>query len=429
MLTMTTKTKYPIHDLVLFHGGERGYGIVDLDHRATGKGEGLEHIQTLRNTPAIWASTDREESSTYAFASRTNRKYRGGRENLLYYIDLPQVTVATISTYNKTPQEIDSEVHDVLNETDRPDVLLIKRQSSNEYVIPQHTQPAIVRVEKHVSASQLRPWQDIPCFTLDGTDARCATPSETFCQVMQHHYNEEVLDFEYAMSTSRPGKEAYNDYQKGLKNAQHELTYWQSRCANAQQSEFARQNAIQETEQRIAALQKEIQYELGRIDIESELAQEKQDEKSQKALATSQARYETKQHRLQIEQDRLAYWQNLPIKNRATIERDNTSPDNTPVGADITHGSAFPPLSAQAEDIDYDTKPTPYINYEGIPPLPSLTVKKTAYNEGGSPVNPVTSLVNPIAKNSRKRANDKVKTPKPTKPTGGRRWSPGGKRR
>ena len=185
-------------DLVLYHGGPRKYGVVELDHRPTGEGEGLDPVPYLRHSPAIWASSNFHTASGYSL--------RGGKEDerQVYYLDAPAAMVGEVQTGLLNRLQANAVIEHLM-ESDRwkgsrPDILQLERGlGGTEYFIPEGYTPGLVRVTK--PSSRFDDNLTVPSVTVGETNF--AAPSDNFCQVMQAEAANSQLDDELVYWTER----------------------------------------------------------------------------------------------------------------------------------------------------------------------------------------------------------------------------------
>ena len=206
-------------DLVLYHGGARQYGVVELDHRPTGEGEALEPLPYLRHSPAIWAVPNETDAVNYAGWSRERNPLEQPEEQV-YYLDAPGAMVANLETRRLTQRQANALVQHIM-ESDRwkdarPDILQLERGlGGTEYFIPEGYTPGLVRVTKPGSIVLSADGNlTLPPVGIGAT--QFSPPSENFCQVML--------------------AEAIQKYQSSggdtaeVKKAKDELVYWTERC-------------------------------------------------------------------------------------------------------------------------------------------------------------------------------------------------------
>ena len=226
-------------DLVLYHGGSRPMGVVCLDYRQTGEGEGIERVRALRDLPAVWSAGNVDDAKYYATAANArdlqqHRAWGGSIEHQIYYLDVPQATVAKIefpTSYNITDkgkrlQWANDAVNAAIAEVD-PDVLDITRANGDrEFIIRDKAKARVTRVvgwQPRGKPSILDVEQlavDIPLTDKQGECLPSAPPSEAFCQIMQQQWQKTLAE------TNDDGhiSQVKRDY------AQRELDYWRERC-------------------------------------------------------------------------------------------------------------------------------------------------------------------------------------------------------
>ena len=199
-------------DLVLYHGGARKYGVVALEHRATGGNDGVEAVPALSYTPAIWAVDDAETAETYSEGSNDTPS-SDGTEPQVYYLDAPGAQVLEVRTSRLSQRQANAVLRHILNSDDwagrRPDVLKLERTEGEEYFIPEWYEPGLVRVIN--PASHKKYPVDMPPVVGGGIPFR--EPSNYFCEVMQEEVAERIAELE------RPSPDL-----------ESELAYWTERC-------------------------------------------------------------------------------------------------------------------------------------------------------------------------------------------------------
>ena len=141
-----------VQDLVLYHGGGRKYGVVELEHRPTGEGEALDPVPVLRDTPAIWASDRMRGARNYAGSYRPEEgedPSEVSRESQVYYLDAPNALVAEVETRELSRRQADATISHLLDSDGSakpPDALKLYRHSDTEFFIAEHYEPGLVRV-------------------------------------------------------------------------------------------------------------------------------------------------------------------------------------------------------------------------------------------------------------------------------------------
>ena len=208
-----------VQDLVLYHGGGRKYGVVELEHRPTGEGEGFDPVPVLRDTPAIWASDQRVEAMSYAGSYRPQKgenPYDETSESQLYYLDAPNALVAEVETKRLSMRQADATIAHILKSDGSakpPDVLKLYRNSDTEFFVPEHYEPGLIRVvgwdRYHDEGNEA----ELPPVAVGATDFD--SPSENFCRVMQAR-------------AARLAEQSQNTRQR--REAEIELDYWTERC-------------------------------------------------------------------------------------------------------------------------------------------------------------------------------------------------------
>lgn len=206
----------------MYHGGARRAGVIALQHRATDRGESLEAIPALRNTPAIWTMADNYRAAEYERVVRNKDCTSpmagygpGACEPQLYTLDAANVTVATVDlNVSMSRRQSEAIIQRLLQlEEGRPDVIALRRGygQDEEYFIPEGYTPGIVRVENKELGV------DVP-LVATGAGIPLTAPTDDFCDVVtQPDYTEDRRYARYwqeRCKATRPelGPEFLSDY-------------------------------------------------------------------------------------------------------------------------------------------------------------------------------------------------------------------------
>ena len=201
-----------VQDLVLYHGGGRKYGVIELEHRPTGEGEAMEPVPILRDTPAIWAKDELQFVLAYTISNRGGANIT---EAQVYYLDAPNALVGVVETYKLTQRQANATIKRLLDAETPPDVLKLYRNADLEFFISEQYEPGLVRVDgSHWASDTSRNHvANLPPVAVGGTDFDA--PSDNFCRVMQAEAAKRV-----------PAAKKGEDILK----AEAELAYWTERC-------------------------------------------------------------------------------------------------------------------------------------------------------------------------------------------------------
>ena len=206
-------------DLALYHGGRRRPGVLSLDYRRTAEGEAGDPLPALADTPAIWAAAGSITAANYA--GYQNNPDGLAREQQVYFLDAPAATVVTINTESMARAQGDAIVRKMM---DQANILLLKRESGTEYFITQAFKPTIVRVDD-VAQAALGYGEVPPVLLKQQSDLDLAEPSESFCQIMQAKYAQDLATKKWYLargSTNFPTPD--------IAHAETLLKIWTEKC-------------------------------------------------------------------------------------------------------------------------------------------------------------------------------------------------------
>lgn len=217
-------------DLVLYHGGTRPYGVISLEHRATDEGEGKEKLPILRHTPAIWAKDERGDILGYAATKRGAGSDTA--ESQVYYLDAPNVEVATIESKRLPRVQANAVVKKLLRGDNPPDILRLRRQQGGEeFFIPENFEPGLVKVENPSTTNR----RILPVVAMGNT--ALDKPSDNYCWVMQTQAADKVSELQEIVDSggyvdaklaNMPAGAISN--QRALTEAKDELQHWTDKC-------------------------------------------------------------------------------------------------------------------------------------------------------------------------------------------------------
>ena len=215
-------------DLVLYHGGARKYGAVELDHRPTADGESLEPLPYLRYSSAIWATNTFRDAQNYSEAGNFRRSLQNlDGEQQVYYLDAAGAVIGELQTGKLNRRQANAVIEHLMESDQwkdaRPDVLRLNRLSGGtEYFIPVGYTPKIVRVTKPGGGYGAEPSFRLPLPPVATGPTAFASPSDNFCRVMLANARDNYESAKKAIPVSSRKKlrETYKQ----------ELVYWAERC-------------------------------------------------------------------------------------------------------------------------------------------------------------------------------------------------------